>query len=397
MAVAALIAALWAGAPSWADSPAVLRSRILVPDPHRLASARQPGETVPMRLFEDSHLAAVLERAEPRGAGTLLWQGHVRDEPGSHVLLVVTPEVVVGSIRSQDRVFRIRPLDPPLHVIEEIAPGAYPADSVVRAPVRRSTAARGAAARQLRPGNTTLDVLVLFTPGARREAGGRAGIRALIELGIAETNLAFAQSAARVRVRLVKARKISYAESDSIATDRVRLQRRGDGFLERAHRDRDKVGADLVQLLVANVDPDRCGSAYVLGDGQGIPPEHEAWAFGVTRVDCVSPNYTFGHEIGHNMGLEHAREDEPEILPAFPYAYGYRDGSGYFRTIMALFCPTCGPRLLHFSNPKVRVDGRATGVRWRRADSAHNVRSINKSRRALAAFRECRVDCEEPE
>ena len=68
------------------------------------------------------------------------------------------------------------------------------------------------------------------------------------------------------------------------------------------HGLRDKHGADLVKLIV-DVPAGGCGVAYLMC---GVDPAFESWAFSVTARACVSPNYTFAHELGHNMGSNHA-------------------------------------------------------------------------------------------
>jgi hypothetical protein len=94
---------------------------------------------------------------------------------------------------------------------------------------------------------------------------------------------------------------------------------------------------------------------------QTVSAAFAPYAFSVTAYPCISPNYTFGHELAHNMGTAHAPED-PNAPPAFPFAYGYKDPLQRFRTVMAYDCPAGCPRVLHFSNPTVTYHGLATGI-----------------------------------
>jgi hypothetical protein len=105
----------------------------------------------------------------------------------------------------------------------------------------------------------------------------------------------------------------------------------------------------------------------------------------VTAYPCISPNYTFGHELAHNMGTAHAPED-PNAPPVLPYAYGYKDPAQLFRTVMAYDCPSGCPRVLHFSNPAATHSGRPTGT----PDLQNNALALNQTSPTAANFRESR-------
>ena len=64
----------------------------------------------------------------------------------------------------------------------------------------------------------------------------------------------------------------------------------------------------------------------------GNNPGFASSAFSVVERGCATGYYSFGHELGHNMGLNHAREDSVGT-GAYSYSYGYK-WTGY-RTVMA--------------------------------------------------------------
>ena len=131
-----------------------------------------------------------------------------------------------------------------------------------------------------------IDVAVFHTAAARVAAGEPDGIDALIDLYIAETNRAFEESGVRTRVALVAREEVDYTETDEYDKDIDRLRNPSDGHLDGVHAVRDRVGADLVHLIVAELDV--CGVAELGG------------AFGITRHGCGGR--TFAHELGHNLG-----------------------------------------------------------------------------------------------
>ncbi len=98
--------------------------------------------------------------------------------------------------------------------------------------------------------------------------------------------------------------------------------------------------------------------------------------------DCLS-NQSLAHELGHQQGLMHDRDNSSGWSGVYPYSYGYRrcvsDGTG-FRDVMSYSC-TGAPRVLEFSNPNVNWNGYAAGVSYEAdpANSAENARSLNNT------------------
>ena len=71
--------------------------------------------------------------------------------------------------------------------------------------------------------------MVLYTTAAQASKGGTAGIEALIDLAIAESNQAYGNSQIGSSLRLVAAHEVPYNETADIITDLVRLQDKTDG------------------------------------------------------------------------------------------------------------------------------------------------------------------------
>ena len=175
---------------------------------------------------------------------------------------------------------------------------------------------------------------------------------------------------------------MGYAETADLAWDLERLTDPHDGFMDVVHARRQASGADLVQLVVGSPYANACGVAWMM---RSVSTAFAPLAFSVTAYQCISPNYTFGHELAHNMGSAHAPEDY-NVTPPFPYGYGYKDPGGDFRTIMSYDCPSGCPRVLLFSNPTVARQGKPTGS----ASRHDNARSLNDTAATVAAFRPSR-------
>ena len=238
--------------------------------------------------------------------------------------------------------------------------------------------------------DVTIDVAVVYTRAAREEEGSVAAIEALIDLVIAQTNQAFSDSGVRHRLRLVESTEVAYDETGHSGVDLSRLKDPSDGHMDEVHAMRDRVGADLVSLMVG--ESDVCGRAYLAG------------AFSLTVRGCA-----FTHELGHNMGLSHDRyqvhhhEGGVRSHPAYGYVNqrGFAEGAPGARqwsTIMSYGtqCDDAGIRchgLPRFSNPRQRYNGDPVGIPFGSAGSgvtgpADAAAVLNATAPAVALWRD---------
>ncbi len=225
--------------------------------------------------------------------------------------------------------------------------------------------------------------MVAYTAAAETGAGGASGVAALIDLMVARANATFISSRVGLRLRLVRVEAVAYSEPNNIDTDLNRLTNTSDGFLDGIHATRTAVGADLVTLLTETTGGSTSGLAW-LSVSSGDPASR---GFNVVRrAGCES---TFIHEVGHNLGCEHDRENtsHDESTALYPYAFGHRftpEGYEQLRTVMA-YAP--GTRVPYFSNPDVTYLDTPTGVAIGQAGQAHNARVIENTKAIAAAFR----------
>ena len=88
-----------------------------------------------------------------------------------------------------------------------------------------------------------------------------------------------------------------------MGTDLSRVWGTSDGFMDGVHALRDTYKADMVSLIGTGYTGGACGIAYVGNATVGFAPN----AFSVVSLSCMTGYYSFGHELGHNMGLMHDR------------------------------------------------------------------------------------------
>lgn len=339
------------------------------------------GHTLLLDLFDDVTLRARLVRAERIERG-MTWVGRLEGRPLSDVVLAVYDGVLTGSVTWPDASYRIA-VAGGVSIVQQLDHSLFPEDGCFKeVPGGTPDVATGPLAQA--DDGSTIDVLVVYTAAARAAAGSPSAMQSLVATAIAETNTGYANSGVIPRVRLASAQEIGYAESgttvDDMSNDLERVTGTSDGFMDTVHALRNTYKADLVSLLVTgyNNANGACGIAWLMsGNNPGFAPN----AFSVVDISCATGYFSFGHEMGHNMGLNHARTD-PVGAGAFPYSYGYK-WTGY-RTVMA-YAP--GTRILHFSNPNVQYLGNPTGVSETSPSAAHNALSLNNTRVTVANWR----------
>jgi len=112
----------------------------------------------------------------------------------------------------------------------------------------------------------------------------------------------------------------------------------------------------------------------------------------VVNHSCATGYYSFGHELGHNQGLHHDPATAGGSSSVFPYAFGYQDPFGDFRTIMAYNCPGGCVRVNHFSNPDILFNGEPTGD----ASQSNNARALDETASVVASFRQSTIVLDPP-
>lgn len=376
------------GAPS-AASEGALRRRYVEVDMASLGTAAGQGvvegKTLQIDLFGSATYTAVADQVESPAAGQLIWQGQLQGQTMGKVTIVARDGVAAGSIWADGHLYRLQHVGEGIHALEEL-PAAEPTAEHPPIPVDPDlvqASSRDGGQTVSGDDGSIIDVMVVYTPASRNRYGGRSGIEALIDLAVAETNEAYYRSAINTRISLVAAVEVSYQESGSMVEDLYRLQRTDDGYLDAIHNWRDTYAADTVSMIQESSD--FCGIAFLMTT---LSTGFDRYAFSVVDSDCATGYYSFGHELGHNMGSAHDRANGTNAV--FPYSYGYWAANYSFRTIMAYNCPGGCVRVQRFSNPNVYYNGLPTGISYSSNPNAaaDNARSINGASYTVANWRD---------
>ena len=371
------------------------------PDGPKTRTVGKPAtpQTLVLNLFDDVVFTGIVEHVEPTSSGHVLW-GRLDGVELGTMTLVVNGSVVAGTVRTIDAVYTIRTAGDGAYVIRQIDESSLPPlGEPLRGPL--STPGARSESDNVPPDDgSVIDVMVVYTPAAKHFEGGRAAIEALIDLFVAETNQANANSGVTHRIRLVLSEEVQYIEDGDSYIDLGRFANDSDGYIDHVHDLRDLYAADLVHIVVSR-SVNVCGVARLnLGESSA---EDEKNGFALTVSECGG--LTFAHEFGHNMGLVHDRYAAGVPVTGSNYGYVnqrmFDEGapeSARWRTIMAYYdqCEEVGgfycPWVANFSNPEVTYNGDPTGVPVDNPSTgvdgpADAAKTLNERREITANFR----------
>jgi len=357
--------------------PGTARARVVSVRADLLAAAFDPRTNADapfeLNLFDDQTFRLRRVRIDAATAGYRTWVA--TSGPGDDVVAALTlgPTGLSGTVLARGRAYAFEPAAAGGVVVRELSLGdAVPELPALLVPARQSGLApltHGGAT-----GTARIDVLVLYTPAARVRAGGPAAIQAALANAVAVTNTALQRSAVDASLTTVGLQELPYVESASGLVADLSTLAIGGSLHAAVDSVRAAAGADLVALVVGRATPSAgCGVAYL-----GPSP---AAIYSVTEEAClVAGQWSFSHELGHNLGADHAPGD-PVVSPV-PYARGYRDSA--VRTLMAYPAAGTPARLLNFSSSIVREPagtGSPTGNSLQ-----DNARQLAETAATVAAF-----------
>ncbi|MGB7259097.1 MAG: reprolysin-like metallopeptidase [Pseudolabrys sp.] len=367
----------------------------------RAARASALDGVLILNLFPDVSATFNRTGVTEQDSGGYIWEGAVRGQGAQEALLLVDDNQVVGHVQLGSNIYRIDPVAGDVYRITEINQAAFPPEGLPLTPPGGTrgqiTPQRETAESAVQPAvATTITVLVAYTNTALTEAGSVATMNNTITMGVALANQAYTRGKTAIKLVLAGKMKVNYAEGSDFSVDLNDLTT--GAKLAAVRTKRQQLHADLVTLFRKN-DASLCGLGWLPGNGiMPTPgPSTTNLGFQVVNWTCVTGNYSWHHEMGHNMGLNHDRYEynlEGGGNPAaIYYNFGYVNLPKLQRTVMAYNnqCAAAGKfctRINWFSSGTIKatgnvVIGKSKGV----AGAADNSTRLKQDRVAISHYR----------
>ncbi|MGH8082158.1 MAG: reprolysin-like metallopeptidase [Lysobacter sp.] len=353
--------------------------------------------------------------------GDLTWIGKTDTALGEQtVVLTFGPDAVFGAIPTFDgNELRIISENKNSYLVEidrqasardkRSTVNAIAVNDLIAAPSSLEKTRRGLQARDDQADRSaaaaapTVDVFIAYTEGLRKRLGSASAVATRINHLVSLTNQAYVDSGVKGKIRLVGSGEVAYPDASFVPWTLVQLAATETGdapaSLAKIKGWRDAKKADLVNLLM-NYDPAQkaCGIAFTIGQKLApIDADDASSGFSVVVDGGASnssscPERGLAHELGHNMGLVHDRDNVSRDINGKPtpgataYSFGWRKDlpdNNSFATIMAI--PTATQRqLMYFSSPSLlKCNGDPCGM----ANESDNVRTLNNTMSKIAAFK----------
>ena len=357
------------------------------------------GDTLVLNLFDDTVFSAVIDRVSTNLNGTSMIRGRLEAYSFSEFIISTTNGRSLISIRIPETgkhyLIQSEPRDKQHYILEldtdnldalEDAPAPIPPEEDL---TKQILGAMDTASND--PLDTVnIDVMIVYTPAAKTWANtSGGGIINVIAQAMQKAELVLANSETILTMALVHSSEVNYTESGDSGTDLDRLTWTTDGYVDEVHTLRDNYGADLVAMFTVPNDT-AGGIGWVLSSASGRP----AYGFSITRVQQASLTYTTIHELGHNMGCGHHKDQNFQPGPGlFSYSAGWRwtgSDSGKYCSVMTYeggqyFADGIShTRMAYFANPSLYYMGTPTG----HATDGDNARNIRETKDVVSAYRD---------
>jgi len=398
------------------DGPEVIRWRaveidfvLLQETAHSHLNPQEVGQPAfAFNLFEDTFYQAEIDAVHPLSGGSIGITGHLNSTEVNEFVLVTRGDILHVIIQDGGHYYEVR-YDGLGHVVAEVDPDQYADPQAIDyveydgpeldepGPTTDETPTPADSAEMI-------EVLAVYTAAAKAAVGGQAAMETRIQASILSTNQGYAASGINQQVRLVGMEEVNYDETDVLAWDNTAwyyaLERLTFGryvgplgddpsdanYLADARAFRETYGADLV-FMVASLPSGICGIGWLAGASN-----ESSIGYSVDRYNCTgATSYTVQHELGHNMGACHDRDNTSSTSGCWDpaYSFGYQQPNQFY-TVMAYF-NGCGPqciRLNRWSNPNLTYDGYPTGVPLGQPNAAFNTLTLNNTAANVANYRQ---------
>jgi hypothetical protein len=385
---------------------------------NRVQRAKRLDGVLVLNLFPD--LTATFRRSDvtAQDGGGYIWEGEVAGQQFHEALLLIQNGDVDGRVQLESRLFEIKSIGKGLHQVIEYDPSKIPQGAEPLVPPIANTGPQQESAEPNPEALTaaTANILVAYTAAAVTEAGTLAKLKKEITVAIALANQSYVRAKVPLKLKSVGIVKVNYNEGDSSGNSyntNLTAITNGTGVFGALQTKRNQLKADLVTLIRKAAPPQSgsfvCGLAWIGGSGSGImgpvTAANAPYGYSVVGRGICLTDLALGHELGHNMGMQHDRfvythptdyNGPPTVQnpPPSIYNFGYTNLPKKVHTIMAYYVQCYnkwGSACTHinwFSSPTIRGPGNAViGIAANKAGAADNTRRLRSTYKAISHYR----------
>ena len=354
----------------------------------------KPGsKRIKMKAYlPDKTIILKKSRTEQRYADNYTWFGNVEEKKLSSAVITVIGKSVYGYINIDGDEYSIKPYKNDYLVIKSDPEKMIPFDFAPKVPNIKKISEKVVAEQAVSEDGSQIDILVLYTQQMADTYGSNLNV--MIQHFVDLSNQSYSNSSLTApRLNLVHSELYNNANvAEGTTIDSALNYITSDSNIASK---RDTYRADLVSLLRHfNPTESYCGLAWIM---QTVSSSFSSYAYSVVGVRNASEGgsycseLSFAHELGHNMGCAHNRENSSS-QGAYPYSYGYHftdSASGIaYGTVMSYI----GKRITYFSNPNVNYttptnSSYPVGIAETQPNSANNAKTIDNTKVVISNFK----------
>ena len=315
------------------DESTVLRRRYVTFDSAQMERALGNGNEVLLNLFNDYEVTAYTTNLRSEeGVQTL--SGEVAGAEYSRVSLSFAGDQMMGMVHTDDRIFRIMPLGDGSHVIAEVFQSNFvDGDCQQIEEVEHDHDANDPGHSTHKVGSTTIKVLLVLPANGMSIWCSNSIFKNLLKAQ-AKASLDDTWGGYSANVTIYCS---SYNYNGDASTDLNWLKNDATIASVRASRN-----ADLVCMfqptMTGVIDGQTVSICGYAQTPSSVSASTSDKCHSIVKFSCAFDNYSFPHEIGHNLGMYHDRYVMSNYGTDTRCGYGYVQsyfGLGSGRSIMA--------------------------------------------------------------
>lgn len=179
------------------------------------------------------------------------------------------------------------------------------------------------------------------------------------------TNQIFFNSGVYINIQLAATLEVDYPDDTSLFAALNDITKASSPIFSPIRKIRYETGADLVMLLLissnSSTSSDSSTSGYAWANGEnGNISRFADKMYSAIYLD--KSDYVAAHELGHNLGLHHSRQQSPYKGVSFDFALGY-GVDNQFTTVMAYQSVfSTSNKIYQFSNPELECEFLPCGI-----------------------------------